>query len=66
MARCIRDDELAFIRGEETVSDINGNALLAFRRKAVDKQRKVYFIALRARFFTVFLNVRELIFIDKL
>ena len=41
MARRIGDDEAAPLRGEETIGDIDGNALLALRLQAIDQQREI-------------------------
>ena len=65
MAGCIGDNKFTLIRREETVSHINGNALLPLCREAVHEKREVNFIALCAGFFTVFLNRGELVFINQ-
>ena len=64
MARRIGDDELALRRGEITVGDIDGDALLAFGTQAVGKQRKVqvFFAALLGRAF----DCVELVLEDRL
>ena len=41
VARRVGDDELALVGGEEAVGDVDGDALLALGRQAVDQQREV-------------------------
>ena len=41
MSRSIGDDEFATRRGEIPVSDVNGNALFAFRPQTIGEQRKI-------------------------
>ena len=48
MAGRVGDNELALFGGEEAIRDINCDALLALRRQAVDEQRKVDLLPLRA------------------
>ena len=48
MARTIRDDEFALLGVEEAVGDVNGDALLTLGGEAVDQQREIDFLALRA------------------
>ena len=48
MPRRIGDDELALFRGEEPVGDVDGYALLTLCRKAIDQQREVDLLPLRA------------------
>ena len=45
----VGDDELAPLGGEEAVGDVDGDALLALGRQAVDQQGEVDVAALRAR-----------------
>ena len=44
----IRDDELAARGGEEAVRNVDRDLLLALRRKAIEKERKVALVTLRA------------------
>ena len=44
----VGDDELAPLGGEEAVGDVDGDALLALGGQAVDQQREVELVALRA------------------
>ena len=44
----VGDDELAVLGGEEPVGDVDGDALLALGRQAVEQQREVEVAALRA------------------
>ena len=46
----VGNDELALFGREEAVGDIDGDALLALGRQAIDQQRKVQVIALSADF----------------
>ena len=62
----VGDDELALFRREEAVGDIDGDALLALGGEAVDEQRKVDVLALRADSLAVALESRELILEDHL
>ena len=48
MAGGVGHDELATIRREETIGNVNGNALLALRGKAIDQQGEINAFALRA------------------
>jgi hypothetical protein len=48
VARRVGDDELALVGGEEAVGDVDGDALLALGLQAVDQQREVDVLALRA------------------
>ena len=48
VARRVGDDELALVGREEAVGDVDGDALLALGREAVDEQREVELAALRA------------------
>ena len=44
----IGDDELAPLGGEEAIGDVDGNALFAFGRQAIDQQGKINLLPLRA------------------
>ena len=48
MAGGIGHDELAPVRGEEPIGDVNGDALLALRRQAIDQEGEVDLSALGA------------------
>ena len=61
MSRAVGDDELAFLRAEETVGDIDGDALLALGREAIDQQREIDVLALRAVAPAVGFQRRELV-----
>ncbi|MEH2538667.1 hypothetical protein V1287_002601 [Bradyrhizobium sp. AZCC 1699] len=45
VARRVGDDEAAALGGEETVGDVDRDALLALRLQAVDQKRKVEIVA---------------------
>ena len=49
----IGDDEFSPVRSEVAVSHVDGDALLAFRRKAVNQEREIKRVALRAEFAAV-------------
>ena len=53
VARGIGDDEFSPVRSEVAVSHVDGDALLAFRRKAVNQEREIKRVALRAEFAAV-------------
>jgi hypothetical protein len=57
----VGDDELAAVRREEAVRDVDRDALLALGRQAVDEQREVDVAALRAPLPGVVLDGRELV-----
>ncbi len=57
----VGDDELAPVRGEEAVGDVDGDALLALGGEAVHEQREVDVAALRAPLLRVVLDGGELI-----
>jgi hypothetical protein len=59
--RRIGDDELALLAGEETIGDVDRDALLALGRKPVDQQREVDLLALCAVPFAVALERGELV-----
>ncbi len=44
----VGDDELAFVGREIAIGDVDGDALLALGGEAVDEQREIEFLALRA------------------
>ena len=48
VARAVGDDELALVRAEVAVGDVDRDALLALGGQAVDQQREVDLVALRA------------------
>ena len=62
----IGDDELAFLCREKAVSDIDRDALLTLRRKAINQKCKVYLFALGAVFRAIALKCRQLVFEDHL
>ncbi len=62
MARRIGDDEFAPVSREKPIGDIDGNALLAFRRQPIDQQREIDRLALRADPLAVRLKLRQLVF----
>ena len=66
MPRGVGDDELALVGGEETVGDIDGDALLALRGQAVDQQCEIYLAALGPDLLGIRLERRELILEDHL
>jgi hypothetical protein len=61
MPRGVGDDELALRGREETIGDVDRDALLALGGKAVDEQRHVERSALCARLATVDLERRQLV-----
>ena len=62
MAWRVRDDELALIRREKAIGNINRDALLTFCGKTVHKKGEIKIIALSAELLTVRFKRRELIF----
>src|SRR5690606_18862720 len=48
VARRVCDDEFAFLSGEEAIGDVDRDALLALGGEAVDEQREVDLLPLRA------------------
>ena len=48
VARCVGDDELPTVGGEEPVGHIDGDALLALGLQAVEQEREVEVVALGA------------------
>ena len=66
MAGRVGDDELALVGGEEAVGDVDGDALFALGRQAVDQQRKVDVLALGADALAVGLERRQLVLEDHL
>ena len=64
--RCVRDDELALLRGEEAVGHIDGDALLAFRSQAIHQQGKINFFALCAVTLGIRFQCSQLILKDHL
>ena len=61
MARRVGDDEFALVGGEGAIGDIDGDALLALGRKAVDEQREIELAALRADLLRIRFERRELV-----
>ena len=61
VSRAVGDDELALLGAEETVGDIDGDALLALGREAIDQQREIDVPALRAVAPAVGFQRRELV-----
>ena len=59
----VRDNELAFRRGEIAIRHVDGDALLALCLQAVNEQGEVDVIALGARHLAVALQCIQLIFI---
>ncbi len=45
MAGGVGDDELALLRGEKAVGDVDGDALLALGLEAVDEEREIDVVA---------------------
>ena len=66
MPRAISDDELALLGREKAVGDVNRDALLTLRRQAIDKQREVNVLPLRADFLRVRVKRIELVLEDHL
>jgi len=61
VARRVGDDELSLVGGEEAIGDVDRDALLALRGEAVDEQREVEVLALRAVLLRVGLHCGELV-----
>jgi hypothetical protein len=59
--RRIGDDELAPLAREITIGNVDRDALLALGREAVDQQREIDLLALRAMAFAVRFERRELV-----
>ena len=57
----VGDDEGALVGREETIGDVDGDALLAFRRKTVDQEREVDLAPLCPVLARIALQGRELI-----
>ena len=66
VARRVGDDELALLGREEAVGDVDGDALLALGGEAVDQQREIDPLALRAVALAVAFERRELVVEDQL
>ena len=66
MARGICDDELSSISSEVAICDINGNALLAFRRKTINEESKIKATFLGAKPPTVGFKGRQLVIKDQI
>lgn len=61
VARRIGDDELALLGCEEAIGDVDRDALLAFGGKAIDQQREVDILPLRADAAAVCLQLAQLV-----
>jgi len=57
----VGDDELALVGTEETVGDVDGDALLALRGKAIHQQREIDLAVLGAMALAVRLQRRQLV-----
>jgi hypothetical protein len=57
----VRDDVLARVGREVTVRDVDRDPLFALRREAVEQQREVEIVALRADALRVGLERREVV-----
>ena len=66
MAGAVRHDEFALFGVEEAIGNVNRDALLALGGEAIDQQREVDLLPLRARFLAVSRQRIELIFKDHL
>ena len=66
VARRIGHDEAPPGRGEETVGDVDGDALLPFGLQSIDQQREIEALALGAKFFGVRLERLQLVLEDQL
>ncbi len=66
MPRRVGDDELALLAREEAISDVDGDALFALGREAVDEQSEIDLLALRPVLLAVALQSRELVIEDLL
>ena len=62
VARRVGDDELAFVGREETIRDIDRDALLALGGESVDEQREIDVLSLCADAFAVGFERGELVF----
>ena len=65
MSRGVGNDERALAGGEHAIGDVDGDALLAFRLKAVHQQGQVEVVALGAVPLAVGLHLRELVLEDQ-
>ncbi len=66
MSRRIGDNELALVCREETIRNIDRDALLTLCGKTINKKRKIKIIALGAKLFAISLKRCQLIFEDQL
>src|SRR5271154_5312168 len=66
MARHIGDDKRALVGGEVAISDVDCNALLAFRLEPVDQERIVDICACGAELLRIALKRRKLVLEDQL
>ncbi len=65
MAGSVGDDELALVRGEKAVGDVNRDALLALGGEAIDQQRQVNLVTLCTSRLRIALDRRELVVVDQ-
>ena len=66
VARAVGDNELALFSGEEPVSDVDGDTLFALGSKAINEQREIDLLPLRADPLAVGFERRQLILEDHL
>ena len=66
MARRVGNDELALLGGEETVGDIDGDALLALGLQAVNQEGEIDLLADRAVFLGIAFQRSQLVLEDQL
>ena len=66
VARRVGDDELALVGREEPVGDVDGDALLALGREAVDQQREVDALVADVAVLALLLEAGELVVEDEL
>jgi len=64
--RRVGDDELSAFAREEAIGDVDGDALLALGRQAVDEQSEIDLLALRPVALAVALERRQLVVEDLL
>jgi hypothetical protein len=62
----VGDDELALFGGEEAIGDVDGDALFALGGQAIDQQREVDLLPLRAHALAVGFQRGELVLEDHL
>jgi hypothetical protein len=66
MPRRVGDDEFALFGREEAIGDVDSDALFALGGEAVDEEREVDLVALRADFLRVRFKRGELVFVKEL